>query len=663
MSLNTIGTTAYCDTEWSGATFDLEEDSEESSDGYSYGSSSPTTSIGVSRVYHTPAPKYASPPPPKPVQPQVVHVKQSIRNPSFPPPPTYVSSPPKKGPSSRVPLKYEGSQSADVDAKYHRGNSQRLGSASSSAKSIPPPVPATPPVTVSQKQNQKVHQNPLAKTPVRVAPNAKKVEPVRWAANGDMIPGQDPNYFIEGGVYVPQYYHEQLWRCPSLKPRLNIPDPKGPPVQSHRPASGNEDSFDSTMKSSEDDEYATPRIKEVDTVSIALSANLGDESLRTLSKEQRKKAEQNLKTILVNQKLLQTRNQREKSQKEEEAKQNAENILNTLRKKQAADEIAEKRRREREARKKKAEQKKRDKEFQRKLEKAKRQKEKEQRERERRSSSYSDRSQKSHNGFDEAQAEEARRLLKEVKRLSEEKAILTLQRNSSGSSTRLEETVQAGAGVTPKRDSASGESFSSELSAVVEEPSVAHTVEKSPTPEIAQSPPIPPQRNLSTQSHEVTPPPPEYENAKPRPSVDSMGSSQSKKMVIPNHNGDNSVKVLSYKRTDKTQAAAPTHNMTAVPVRNQLSSSSEDERFTSEDESTIRDDPPPKPIGVTAGVQTGRDSIITKAKISPPRESLNLSDLSDEEVDRLTQLGLSFGPSKVTGQRLTQDSQVSIFSL
>jgi len=58
-----------------------------------------------------------------------------------------------------------------------------------------------------------------------------------------------------------------------------------------------------------------------------------------------------------------------------------------------------------------------------------------------------------------------------------------------------------------------------------------------------------------------------------------------------------------------------------------------------------------------AGVQTGRDSIITKAKISPPRESLNLSDLSDEEVDRLTQLGLSFGPSKVTGQRLTQESQ------
>ena len=37
----------------------------------------------------------------------------------------------------------------------------------------------------------------------------------------------------------------------------------------------------------------------------------------------------------MNQKLLQTRNQREKSQKEEEAKQNAENILNTLRKKQA----------------------------------------------------------------------------------------------------------------------------------------------------------------------------------------------------------------------------------------------------------------------------------------------------------------------------------------
>ena len=70
-------------------------------------------------------------------------------------------------------------------------------------------------------------------------------------------------------------------------------------------------------------------------------------------------------------------------------------------------------------------------------------------------------------------------------------------------------------------------------------------------------------------------------------------------MVIPNHNGDDSVKVLSYKRTDKTQAAAPTQNMTAVPVQNQLSSSSEDERFTSEDESTIRDDPPPKPIGVT----------------------------------------------------------------
>ena len=35
---------------------------------------------------------------------------------------------------------------------------------------------------------------------------------------------------------------------------------------------------------------------------------------------ERKKAEQNLKTILVNQKLLQTKNQKEKSQKEDEAK-------------------------------------------------------------------------------------------------------------------------------------------------------------------------------------------------------------------------------------------------------------------------------------------------------------------------------------------------------
>ena len=49
---------------------------------------------------------------------------------------------------------------------------------------------------------------------------------------------------------------------------------------------------------------------------------------------ERKKAEQNLKTILVNQKLLQTKNQKEKSQKEDEAKKNAQNILNTLRKKQ-----------------------------------------------------------------------------------------------------------------------------------------------------------------------------------------------------------------------------------------------------------------------------------------------------------------------------------------
>jgi hypothetical protein len=271
MSLNTIGTTAYCDTEWSGATFDLEDDSDESTDGYSYASSSPTTSIGVARVYHTPAPKYASPPPPPPVQPQVVHVKHSVRNPDFPPPPVHVMSQPKKAPSSRVPLKYDDSE---VDAKYHQGRSQRLSSYSS-AKSIPPPVPATPPVTVSQKRNQhNVHQNPLAKTATRVAPNAKKVEPVRWAANGDMIPGQDPNYFIEGGVYVPQYYHEQLWRCPSLKPRLNIPDPKSPVGQSPGPGSNN-DTFNSG-RSSEGDEYATPRVKEVDTVSIALSANLGE---------------------------------------------------------------------------------------------------------------------------------------------------------------------------------------------------------------------------------------------------------------------------------------------------------------------------------------------------------------------------------------------------
>lgn len=49
---------------------------------------------------------------------------------------------------------------------------------------------------------------------------------------------------------------------------------------------------------------------------------------------ERKKAEQNLKTILVNQKLLQSKTDKEKSQKEDEAKKNAQNILNTLRKKQ-----------------------------------------------------------------------------------------------------------------------------------------------------------------------------------------------------------------------------------------------------------------------------------------------------------------------------------------
>lgn len=49
---------------------------------------------------------------------------------------------------------------------------------------------------------------------------------------------------------------------------------------------------------------------------------------------EREKAEQNLKTILVNQKLLKTKTNKEKSQKEDEAKKNAQNILNTLRKKQ-----------------------------------------------------------------------------------------------------------------------------------------------------------------------------------------------------------------------------------------------------------------------------------------------------------------------------------------
>ena len=169
-------------------------------------------------------------------------------------------------------------------------------------------------------------------------------------------------------------------------------------------------------------------------------------------------------------------------------------------------------------------------------------------------------------------------------------------------------------------------------------------------------------------------------------------------MVIPNHNGDDSVKVLSYTRTDKTQAQAPVNKMPAEPFRNQLYSSSEEEQFTSDDESTVVDDLPVKQTGVTgthvnnppppsypisnrrlpfsvsliiffliysclAGVQTGRDSIITKAKISPLRESVNLSDLSDEEVDRLTQLGLSFGPSKVTGQRLTQESQGKFYTI
>ena len=70
-------------------------------------------------------------------------------------------------------------------------------------------------------------------------------------------------------------------------------------------------------------------------------------------------------------------------------------------------------------------------------------------------------------------------------------------------------------------------------------------------------------------------------------------------MVIPNHNGDDAVKVLSYKKIEKTQAAGPTQKMTSVPVRHQLSSSSEDERFTSEDESTIVDELPAKPAGVT----------------------------------------------------------------
>ncbi len=70
-------------------------------------------------------------------------------------------------------------------------------------------------------------------------------------------------------------------------------------------------------------------------------------------------------------------------------------------------------------------------------------------------------------------------------------------------------------------------------------------------------------------------------------------------MVIPNHNGDDSVKVLSYTRTDKTQAQAPANEMQAVPVRNQLYSSSEDERFTSEDEDTIVDEHPTKQAGVT----------------------------------------------------------------
>ena len=59
-----------------------------------------------------------------------------------------------------------------------------------------------------------------------------------------------------------------------MKPKLNIPDPKSPPVQSPGPGS-RDDTFNST-RSSEGDEYATPRVKEIDTVSIALSANLGE---------------------------------------------------------------------------------------------------------------------------------------------------------------------------------------------------------------------------------------------------------------------------------------------------------------------------------------------------------------------------------------------------
>lgn len=70
-------------------------------------------------------------------------------------------------------------------------------------------------------------------------------------------------------------------------------------------------------------------------------------------------------------------------------------------------------------------------------------------------------------------------------------------------------------------------------------------------------------------------------------------------MVIPNHNGDDSVKILSYTRTDKTQAQAPVNKMPAEPVRNQLYSSSEEEQFTSDDESTVVDELPVKPAGVT----------------------------------------------------------------
>jgi len=588
LSLNT----SFCDTEFSGADFDSEQHSRHLSRERSPQPPPPTKTVpsGVASVFHTPS-----------------HTVTTEKFPVVPEMETYSSG---RVLNDIYPIREEYAPELEFEEEYVVPFVKQ----SASLRNQPPTLPRRPPNYESGKKKKTSRSRQPSGKPTGKSFRPTFSKPRRYQPTIPkeyrLEPTADDSFYNIQGEYVPEFYHSQLWEKPRKK-KLQI----------------NNEELDES-------EVVEPNVPPKEMNTIAIQSRLGDESIKELEHQQRQLARQNLKTLLKNQNVLSSELSKSGEQREEAVESNAKTLSELVQRQKHFQRLLEEKRRREENRKRQ-------------------EKRKKQRKREAELREKISKLQKEHNSKQErdeyVDESEFKARLEHFRRLAEEKTRLSLTKSHDSQSQQSANSTAVVAGHPPDVQAVQAAVTVEPIHEIIEERSIeSHSVGNAHQP-------IAPPRHINSAIEPNLEPSLEMCRPKKSYSTDksserSSKNSKNQRTEIPTINGDGNVEVLSYRKLPENGNKSGSWQARITEILSDTDSEESDEENTpnrsSGDKPVMMNNaihyqsakpqktPPKVEQSNDAGVQTGRPSIMAKGNIRLPRESLNLSDLSDEEVDR-----------------------------